>query len=207
MAKYRRGLGKGKGKGWKNLANDDPRRHGLSAKGVKTAVLSPRLRKRVRANPRLKGMSFQQLQKQGVFLRYQGDADHDGVVNIRDCKPLDRTKQDDMPVTEIDEFTKRLEKPTFSERLKGLGTKSWNYVKELNKKHREEKEKFQQELPNLSNNQLRELAIRFRDTSLFGVSNPYEEELLRRVREQKKLDKKLKEAKSAEKSSSGLFDF
>jgi len=54
----RRGLGKGKGSGWKNLAPNDPRRHGLAAKGVKTAVLSPRLRKRVRDNPKLATMNF-----------------------------------------------------------------------------------------------------------------------------------------------------
>ena len=33
----RRGIGLGKGSGWKNLIRTDPRRHGLSAKGIKTS--------------------------------------------------------------------------------------------------------------------------------------------------------------------------
>jgi len=90
----RRGLGKGKGSGWKNIISNDPHRHGLAAKGVKTAALSPRLRKRVRDNPKLATMNFANLQKNGVFLKYQGDADKDGVVNVKDCQPLNMNKQD-----------------------------------------------------------------------------------------------------------------
>jgi len=37
----RKGLGKGKGSGWKNLARDDSRRHGMSAKGIKSAQRLP----------------------------------------------------------------------------------------------------------------------------------------------------------------------
>lgn len=38
-------------------------------------------------------LSFSQLQKRGVYLKYQGDADKDGVKNIKDCKPLDPNRQ------------------------------------------------------------------------------------------------------------------
>lgn len=93
MAKYRRGMGAGKGKGWKNIAPDDSKRHALSAKGIKTSQLSPRLKRAVKKNPALLTKNFPQLQKKGVFLRYQGDADKDGTVNIKDCKPLDATAQ------------------------------------------------------------------------------------------------------------------
>jgi hypothetical protein len=40
-----------------------------------------------------KNKSFGELKKKGVFLPYQGDADKDGVKNIKDCKPLDADKQ------------------------------------------------------------------------------------------------------------------
>lgn len=84
----RKGLGKGKGKGYKNIIPTDPGVHSKSAKGIKTNVLSPRLRNRVSKDPKLTKMSFEKLQKKGVFLKYQGDADKDGVINIKDCKPL-----------------------------------------------------------------------------------------------------------------------
>ena len=42
---------------------------------------------------KLKNNNFQQLSKKGVFLKYQGDADKDGVANIKDCRPLDPKRQ------------------------------------------------------------------------------------------------------------------
>lgn len=37
--------------------------------------------------------SFNELKKKGIFLKFQGDADKDGVVNIKDCRPFDPEKQ------------------------------------------------------------------------------------------------------------------
>lgn len=42
---------------------------------------------------RLKGMNYSQLQSKGIFLKYHGDRDNDGVPNIHDCKPLDSHRQ------------------------------------------------------------------------------------------------------------------
>ena len=52
---------------------------------------SDKQRKAVMAS--LKEKSFKQLQQRGVYLSYQGDKDKDGVVNIKDCKPLDPKRQ------------------------------------------------------------------------------------------------------------------
>lgn len=213
MAKYRRGLGKGKGSGWKNIAADDSKRHGMSAKGMKSAVLSPRLRSRIAANPSLKGMSFQKLQNKGVFLKYQGDADKDGVKNIHDCQPLNRKKQDDYTVEygepeaeilhekaleNLDEAIKEniesQRRPSLGQRIAGLGKKGYSYVSDLARKHREDRDKFNEEVQNLSDRQIRELAIRHKDTSLFGTGNPYEDELVRRQQERVKIKKRLAEA-------------
>lgn len=76
----RKGMMLGRGKGYKNVIGKDPHIHSQSAKGIK--------------QPQFKNMNFMQLKKQGVFLKYQGDADHDGVKNIKDCKPLDPKRQD-----------------------------------------------------------------------------------------------------------------
>ncbi len=91
----RRGLGKGKGKGYKNLIPKDPKVHSMSAKGIKQPQkLSPRLQTILKKHPEYKNLSFDELKKKGVFLRYQSDSDGDGVVNIHDCRPIDSTKQD-----------------------------------------------------------------------------------------------------------------
>ena len=52
---------------------------------------SDKQRKAVMAQ--LKNSSFKQIQNKGLFLKHQGDADRDGVPNIRDCKPLNPKKQ------------------------------------------------------------------------------------------------------------------
>jgi len=52
---------------------------------------SDKQRKAVMAS--LRDKSFKQLQQRGVYLSYQGDKDKDGVVNIKDCKPLDPKRQ------------------------------------------------------------------------------------------------------------------
>jgi len=98
----RKGLGKGKGKGYKNIVGKDPKIHSDSSKGRKQPQkLSPRVNAMLQKNPKLKDKNFKQLQKSGVFLKYQGDADKDGVKNIKDCKPLDVKRHKDEPVTEI----------------------------------------------------------------------------------------------------------
>lgn len=45
-------------------------------------------------HPEYKNLSFQQLKGKGIFLKYQSDADRDGVKNIKDCKPLNPKEQD-----------------------------------------------------------------------------------------------------------------
>ena len=250
MAKYRKGLGIGKGSGWKNIAPDDPRRHGLSAKGVKTAILSPRLRKRIATNPKLKGMNFQQLQKKGVFLRYQADSDKDGVPNINDCQPLNKDMQD------FKSFAKKVGAKTKELTIKGakktkeLAEKGIEAYKESQERKKEEalrevkhptltkldrqKERVEEirqqlatedtaserkkldreldkeeeqlrkvqedvtklKLGDLTDSQLKELAVRHKDESLFnifGSGNRYEDELIRRIRKNSELTRKQKE--------------
>jgi hypothetical protein len=45
-------------------------------------------------HPEYKNLSFKQLKGKGIFLKYQSDADRDGVKNIKDCKPLNSHEQD-----------------------------------------------------------------------------------------------------------------
>ena len=62
-------------------------------KNPKLMGLSPRLQEAIRKNPELAKLNFQELKKRGVFLKFQSDSDKDGVVNIKDCKPLDKRHQ------------------------------------------------------------------------------------------------------------------
>lgn len=97
------GLGRGKGSGYRNLRGNDPRIHGDSAKGIKQPQ-------------RLSNLSFPQLKKKGVFLKYWGDADKDGVPNVKDCRPLNPKKQDDPKIEELHE---KLKKATEKQEEKG----------------------------------------------------------------------------------------
>lgn len=42
---------------------------------------------------KLKKMNFKQLSKKGIKLSKIGDVDKDGVINMKDCKPLDKKRQ------------------------------------------------------------------------------------------------------------------
>jgi hypothetical protein len=55
---------------------------------------SARIQKIVSKHPEYKNLTFKQLQKKGVFLKYQSDADKDGVKNVKDCRPLNKKAQD-----------------------------------------------------------------------------------------------------------------
>lgn len=114
----RKGMGKGRGKGFKNLIPRDSKTHSNSAKGIKQPQkLSPRVEAMLRTNPDLKNKSFKQLQNKGVFLKSQGDTDKDGVVNIKDCKPLDKSRHQNerTETVDIEQFEKKLE-PTKKEK-------------------------------------------------------------------------------------------
>ena len=109
----RKGMGQGKGKGYKNIIGKDPMVHSQSAKGrkqpqrVSTPTRLPmfngytidhRLRQFRKVEfknkePSIKFIDFDS--KQGkALLRKMGDKDGDTVPDKADCRPLDPTKQD-----------------------------------------------------------------------------------------------------------------
>jgi hypothetical protein len=83
----------GIGQGWHKQSgrHSDAKKTG-HAGGV---YASERIRKIVREHPEYKDLTFQQLKKKGVFLKYQKDSDGDGIANVHDCRPLNSKKQDD----------------------------------------------------------------------------------------------------------------
>ena len=44
-------------------------------------------------NPGIRNMNYSQLKKKGIKLKPFKDSDSDGIINVKDCKPLDKTKQ------------------------------------------------------------------------------------------------------------------
>lgn len=145
------------------------------------------------------------------------DSDGDGVADILDCRPLDKNKQDD-GFTSIDEFEASATKKSFGKsvgagvkgiahRLKDLGSQGVSYISELNKANKEKKAKFKAEVANLNNKQLEDLAVRYQDDSLFGIRNPYEDEIIRRKEERYRIKRRLKEAekKAKERETNGGF--
>lgn len=90
-----------------------------------------------------KNMTFKQLQKKGVFLKYQGDADGDGVKNIKDCRPLNPKAQDNgIEITTYEPKTLLPEKTTSTpeEKPKGFFEK----LKEKNEQRKKEREEQQE---------------------------------------------------------------
>jgi len=76
----RKGMMVGKGSGYKNVIGKDPMVHSQSAKGMKQPQ-------------NLKSMSFLQLKNKGINLNPNKDTDKDGVINKKDCKPLNYNAQ------------------------------------------------------------------------------------------------------------------
>jgi len=98
MAKYRRGLGKGKGSGWKNIISNDPHRHNLSRMGVKSAMfpkgqkIPTNVIKFIQQNPE----SVKKVLKNETKLD-QIDFNDDAVEVVRTPKGMVRIFQDDNP--------------------------------------------------------------------------------------------------------------
>jgi hypothetical protein len=79
-----------KGSGWhrQSVRYSNARKYGKAGGTYKSELI----KKLVHKHPEYKNLTFKQLKKRGVFLSYQGDADKDGVINIKDCKPLNPKK-------------------------------------------------------------------------------------------------------------------
>lgn len=137
------------------------------------------------------------------------DTDGDGVADILDCQPQNPDRQDDFE--DIDEFTDRVaNKPSLGTRLSTLGKQGVKYVSDLNKARVEKRDAFEAEITNLNDKQLRELAVRHRDTGIFFSGNPYEDELVRREKERHQINRRLNEERQrakedANKESGGFF--
>jgi len=270
----RKGLGRGLGKGYKNIIPKDPKVHSDSAKGRKQPQ-----------KVNIIDMSYNDFAKRGIYLPKMDDTDKDGVVNVKDCRPLNPQKQDlketakkiggairekakklglkaekearkyakvgfekakELTKKEIEELKKKIKERKEKQLaeikhplIKKLERQK-NRVEELRKQYEAEDdtselEKLKKELnkeeeelrdiqdkitnldvQDLSNKQLEELAVRWKDTSLLGFgSNIYERELLRRLEakarldvEKQRLKKRLKEEKERLlKEDGGFFGF
>jgi vacuolar-type H+-ATPase subunit I/STV1 len=128
----RQGADKGHGSGYRNLRHypKDPAIHAQSAKGLRQAQRLKGIEaaeRNLKVTKSIKNLKFGQLNKKGITLSYQGDKDHDGVPNIKDCRPLNPKKHKDMPVTEVDTMLEGMgnteQKPSFLSKVgSGLAT-------------------------------------------------------------------------------------
>jgi len=220
MAK-RIGLGKGKGKGYKNLAGRDPKIHSDSSKGrkqpQKIGVIIPSkadmpFQKVERVAPATKTQRFKAFASE----KYEQTKKY-GQSKIERLKEKRKQKK----IEELEAIHHPLTKQLIrqEERVDTLKTQ----ISEAEDENKEEKlfdelAKEQEQLrtaqekitnlkvEDLSDRELKTLAIRYVDNSLFGSDNPYTKELKRRIGAEKTIEKTLKEEREREDSGS-IFDF
>lgn len=82
---------KTKGAGWfkQSVRHSNARKYGKAGGQYKERIGSF-----IKKNPNYKNLTFKQLKNKGLFLKYNRDADGDGVKNIKDCRPLNPKAQD-----------------------------------------------------------------------------------------------------------------
>ena len=192
----RKNLGKGKGKGYRNLMTNDSKVHSDSAKGIKQTKSGTK-----KILTRIKGLTSK------------------GVKRFQEA----RAKQEEMRKQQRFELLKDVKHPLKSKLSKQkdrVATLEKHYreseTEELMQKLKSEREELRQiqeeitniKLQDLSDGELRTLAVHYTDDSFFsfGESNPYKKELLRRVDFRKKLVDDIAKAKKGVKEPSILDD-
>jgi len=224
MMVQRIGKGKGKGRGFKNIIPQDPKTHSDSAKGLKQPQKRPNIL------PSSADMPVQEIEfdpsvedkKSGFFSK----AGARGLAGIKKSREFASSKiqklkkeREERKIKELEDIkhplTMKLEKQTL--RVDSLKTQ----IAETKDTAREEKlfnelEKEQNQLrkiqeditslnvQDLSDRELKTLAIRWKDTSIFGSNNPYKEELKRRIKAEKTIEKELQEER-AKKPEDSIF--
>lgn len=137
----------GKGMGWhkQSLRHSRARKYGKAGGKYKTEEISKRIKTMLKKNPKLKNLTFKELQNKGIFLRYQSDTDKDGTKNIKDCQPLNPKMQD------LKEKIKKAEKKGITLIKKGfkkaeeLGKEGITKAKELTTKAKQKIAEIQEE--------------------------------------------------------------
>ena len=209
-------MGKGKGQGFKNIIPQDPKTHSNSAKGIKQPVKRPTIL------PSSADMPVQEIEfdpsvenKKSSFLSKAGAK---GLAGIRKSREFASSKieklkkeREERKIKELEEIkhplTMKLEKQNL--RVDSLKTQ----IAETTDPGREEKlfneleeeqnqlRKIQEDITSLnvqdlSDMELKTLAIRWKDKSIFGGNNPYTEELKRRIKSEKEIEKELEEERN-----------
>jgi len=203
----RRGLAKGQGKGYKNVIPKDPKVHSQSAQGQKQPQKPSVLQRTGRAFASA-GSKAKQYAK-GEYEKYkeaQKKKKFEALKDIQHPKVKRLNKQE----KHVDELEKSLSQTTDPERREKLKDRIENERRELHNLHEEVTDI---KMADLTNNELREIAIRHKEnegmlSGIFGSGeNKYEQELLRRIRRQKEVDAKVREEKQKPvKKEKSLFD-
>lgn len=226
----RKGQAKGKGSGYKNLPNfpKDPKVHSDSSKGrkqpQKIGVLIPSKAdmpvQEIKFDPSVEeeGAKESKTQrfKEFAFKKYeQGKSFGQSKLEML------KKKREEKKIAELEDINhplvKELERQ--KERVEELKTqiaeneeedkedKLFNELGKEQEQLREAQEKITNlKVEDLSDRELKTLAIRWKDDSIFGSNNPYTEELKRRIKAEKTIEKELAEERK-KKEEGSIFDF
>jgi len=217
----RKGLAKGKGSGYKNIIAKDPKVHSDSAKGRKQPQKIPKVGviipskadmpvKDIEFDESVEVEEFKPETKASKLKRFAVEEFKVGKSFAQSKLEQLKKKREKERIEELEEINHPLVKEFERQkaRVEELKTqisenededKESKLFDELGKEQEQLREKQEKitdlDVEDLSDRELKTLAIRWKDTSLFGSNNKYAEELQRRIRAEKIIEKMLDDAR------------
>ena len=180
MANNRKNLGQGKGSGYHNIIPKDPKVHSDSAKGIKQPQEVKKglfARSKDYASERLKESKEK---RQKARIKELETIEHPLIKSY--LRQKDRVDELRLQIAEAK--TEREEEKLYDE----LG-------KEQEQLRQKQEQITELDEADLSDSELKTMAIRHKDNSFFGSffgsGNPYEDELVRRIKAEKSLEARL----------------
>jgi len=216
----RKGIGKGTGRGYKNMLGNDPRVHSMSAKGLKQPQ---------RLNPII-NQGFKDVDnfveeietsKKKGFIQRATDRVNQEREKLKQSKiknQLEELKEVRRPeVQQIETQKIRIDELRYQKEKSRDDSQRERLAKELDEEERQYNKKIEKfteiNVEDFSDQELKTLAVRTRESDsifsdMFGSKgNKYEKELLRRIAKTRELNKEINNAKRGikPKKEAGFF--
>ncbi len=215
----RKGIGQGTGKGYKNILGNDSNIHSQSAQGIKQPTNMNETKLDAMDNQVLANKKGFGTKTKEIFQKGYSKNKEFIQKKLEEQKQRKEAQKEDLLSDIGHPLQRKMEKQY--ERVRTLekhhSEANDNKKEQLELKLEEERKQYREiqeevtkiNVQDLTNKQLEQIAIRYKDESFFGFgdSNPYRKELLRRTEFKKNLDYDVKEIKNKKvEKKEGFFD-